>query len=50
MNMPTKKKKILEINPSEKNGVLAVHTLNFLDEITVIDGILRKIKIKKTFA
>ena len=45
-----KEEKILEINPSEKNGVLAVHTLNFLDEITVIDGILRKIKIKKTFA
>jgi hypothetical protein len=36
-----KEEKILEINPSKENGLLAVHTLNFSDEITVIDGILR---------
>jgi hypothetical protein len=37
-----KEEKILEISPSKENGLLAVHTLNFSDEITIIDGIVRK--------
>ncbi|MFN2438282.1 MAG: hypothetical protein ABR503_03715 [Chitinophagaceae bacterium] len=35
-----KEERVLEINPSKENGLLAVHTLNFSDDITVIDGIV----------